>query len=480
MSQQWYIRTKHGEKGPFSLQQLQGYVDARVLRQQSSIRSDQGVWIAAGTVTSLTFPANAASTLPSDPAAGPSDPAAGPSDPAAGASDPAAGPSDPAARASDPAAEVRDQVASSITELLSPVHQELQSLREQTGQLARENHSLRETFQAMHQQMQAQTELIDRWRQELKQRGQQETPETETPLFSSSEAAANPPTLRALGLSPGEAQGQDQASGARLATTLAAEQAGDQSPETLAAESPLAESSSWRDRREQAGEDSSETPVTTSSNRWRVPADRSTERSEVDQAAVGRLRSDALTRLLGPAEAISVAGQVGLSVDCFSPRQGRDFTTMVTNGLNVRDLVGTTDRRLLRSELVLYTTHHDNAAARFLSAAGQGALDHDGKFGIGTVLRCEQMPGWEAEHVLCDCVVLMSTVSSDTQPLVSEATPGVALQLYWVVPSSRAETELIESEGLHKWMSLFQAKRMSPFFDLTRPCNVKRKHWFRR
>lgn len=475
MSQQWYIRTKHGEKGPFSLRQLQGYVDAAVLRPQSSVRSQQGVWIAAGTVPELTFASHAPASQVKAVTTQPKTQASSP--PASQASKT---PDSQSTEANTEATSSADQVSSSISELLSPVHQELQSLREQTAQLVSENQALREKFLALRQQLQTQTELIDRLRDDLEQRGQTPAPVVDLPAISKTDAGANQPTLRALGLSASDDSSQSQTPAARLATTLGVDETAQQHPQTQFAEPRLASTGSWRDRREQAGDSAQESPVLPPSNRWRVNAEPSPELTEVDHATLARMRHEVLTHLMGPAEASPATSQAEISVDSFSTRTGRDFTTMVTNGLNRRDFVGTNDRRLLRSELLLYSTHHDSTAARFLSAAGQAAFQHAGNFGIGTVLKCEQMPGWEAEQVLCDGVILMSTVASDTQPLVSEDTPGVALQLYWVVPCSRAEAELIETEGLHKWMSLFQNKRMSPFFDLTRPCNVKRKHWFRR
>ena len=45
--QQWYIKTKSGQRGPYSKQQLQRYIDAGALRPNAGIGDGEGQWVAA-------------------------------------------------------------------------------------------------------------------------------------------------------------------------------------------------------------------------------------------------------------------------------------------------------------------------------------------------------------------------------------------------------------------------------------------------
>ncbi|WP_259630789.1 DUF4339 domain-containing protein, partial [Stieleria sedimenti] len=56
MPDQWYIKTKNGKRGPYSVQQLQRYVDAGAILPNSGVGNGQGPWVAAATVRGLSFP----------------------------------------------------------------------------------------------------------------------------------------------------------------------------------------------------------------------------------------------------------------------------------------------------------------------------------------------------------------------------------------------------------------------------------------
>jgi len=49
-----------------------------------------------------------------------------------------------------------------------------------------------------------------------------------------------------------------------------------------------------------------------------------------------------------------------------------------------------------------------------------------------------------------------------------------------MVTISDAERKLIETSGIHKFLSLLERNKHAVYFDLTRDCYVKRKGWFRR
>lgn len=57
MSTQWYIKTKNGQRGPYSIEHLQRYVDAGAIRPNAGIGIGDDQWVAAITIAGLDFPA---------------------------------------------------------------------------------------------------------------------------------------------------------------------------------------------------------------------------------------------------------------------------------------------------------------------------------------------------------------------------------------------------------------------------------------
>ncbi|MCO8124927.1 suppressor of fused domain protein [Stieleria sp. TO1_6] len=75
MLEQWYIKTANGKRGPYSVQQLQKYVDAGALRPNAGVGEGDGRWFPALKLDELSFPAAAEDQLPKPPPVVAPDPA---------------------------------------------------------------------------------------------------------------------------------------------------------------------------------------------------------------------------------------------------------------------------------------------------------------------------------------------------------------------------------------------------------------------
>jgi hypothetical protein len=75
---------------------------------------------------------------------------------------------------------------------------------------------------------------------------------------------------------------------------------------------------------------------------------------------------------------------------------------------------------------------------------------------------------------------MLPVFESDSKPIPAKQYLGGSIQLFWMVTITEAERKLIETSGIHKFLSLMEKNKHAVYFDPTRECYVKRKSWFRR
>lgn len=194
------------------------------------------------------------------------------------------------------------------------------------------------------------------------------------------------------------------------------------------------------------------------------------------------IRSDIYQQRFGPASDCLVDLDEGMRVDVsvHPPNRGRDFTTLVTNGMSDYPIAMPNGQRSVRAELLLYVTHVDEVAVNLLRAAAKLPYQKKQGLSIGTTGGLDDASGLMTGSKQQDCVYLLPVVESDSKPIAAKETLGSSIQLFWLVTITDAERKLIETSGIHKFLSLLEKNSHAVYFDLMRDCYVKRKGWFRR
>ncbi len=594
--QQWYIKTKSGQRGPYSKQQLQRYIDAGALRPNAGIGDGDGHWVAASTVAGLSFPASSATEV--------------------------------AAHATTQAATAAAQQEDSLNERLAELSERERSVRQQQDETRRKAEALeaerqaiadareqldadRLSFQATAQQFDQQRQQhdqqldqqrrlldetaadLDRREQQLDEREQSlarleqslqqresdlQTRETEfdrrrdepadeqqaaeTVVDGGSTTAAEAPGVRDLlaekrklleefarrqeSLSRREAdliRRENELTRRELDITklppmgaahdidvepepAAADPGSDREagggaelhPPQAASQEPVVETAE-----PDAASDSEDEPqapprswgefldsrATARAARQDSAAAESQPESDADApAAVGESKPKATSFAVtestadlsaGPAERIAFRNRVyeqrfGPRTECLidedpqmrvdlsihAPHGGREFNTLVTNGMSDYPIAMPNGQRSVRAELVLYATHVDETALQILRTAAKLPYKKKQGLSIGTTGSFSELSTSFSGSKLTDCVYLLPVVESDSKPIGAKEQLGSSIQLFWLVAITEAERKLIENGGIHRFLSLLEKNGHGVYFDLTRDCYVKRKGWFRR
>ena len=225
-----------------------------------------------------------------------------------------------------------------------------------------------------------------------------------------------------------------------------------------------------------------------------LPPDAETVDPPISTAAVGEVelvqsadailqfRKQAFEKLFGPPIRYDVDDDPVMRVDIsiHAPHEERDFTTLVTSGMSDYPIAMPNGQRSVRAELLLYVTHIDETAIEILRAAAKVPYQRKQGLTIGSTATLNEfrklMQGSHQQHA----VYLLPVIESDSKPIPAKDLLGNSIQLFWLVTITDGERKLIESSGIHKFMSLLERNNHAVYFDLTRDCYVKRKRWFRR
>ncbi|MEL6104440.1 MAG: suppressor of fused domain protein [Planctomycetota bacterium] len=196
---------------------------------------------------------------------------------------------------------------------------------------------------------------------------------------------------------------------------------------------------------------------------------------------LAEFRSSIYEQRFGPCDEYFPDDDTKMRVDVsvHLPGGSRDFATMVTNGMSDYPIPMPNGQRSVRAEILLYVTHIDELAIRIMRSAAkipyrkkQGlSIGTTGELGDQELLRsCNQK----------DCVYMLPVVEADSKPIAAKEHLGASIQLFWLVTITPAERRLIESSGIHRFLSLLEKNNHAVFFDMTRDCYAKRRSWFRR
>ena len=162
------------------------------------------------------------------------------------------------------------------------------------------------------------------------------------------------------------------------------------------------------------------------------------------------------------------------------PHETRDFATLVTSGMSDYPIPMPNGQRSVRAELLLYATHVDELAIQILRGAAKVPYRKKHGLSIGTTGTLDEMQELLSSSNQQDCVYMLPVIESDSKPIPAKEVIGSVIQLFWLITITDAERNLIESGGIHKFLSLLEKNNHAVYFDLTRECYVKRKGWFRR
>lgn len=193
-------------------------------------------------------------------------------------------------------------------------------------------------------------------------------------------------------------------------------------------------------------------------------------------------RRSAYDDRFGPCSRYDVDSDDSMRVDVsvHQPDGTRDFVTLVTSGMSDYPIAMPNGQRSVRAELLLYVTHVDELAIEVLRNAAKIPYRRKHGLSIGTTGSLSELGEQVSESHQQDCVYMLPVIESDSKPIPAKETIGSAIQLFWLVTITDAERKLIETSGIHKFLSLLEKNNHAVFFDLTRECYVKRKGWFRR
>ncbi|OYP31005.1 suppressor of fused domain protein [Rhodopirellula sp. MGV] len=162
------------------------------------------------------------------------------------------------------------------------------------------------------------------------------------------------------------------------------------------------------------------------------------------------------------------------------PHQSRDYTTLVTSGMSDHPIEMPNGQKTVCAELVFYAAHVDETAIQILRAAAKVPYQRNQPLSIGATATLNHLKDVMSGSQQKDAVYLLPTVQSDSKPIAVKEQLGHSIQLFWLVTITEAERKLIETSGIHKFLSLLQKNKHAVYFDLMRDCYVKRKGWFRR
>ncbi|QDV46926.1 Suppressor of fused protein (SUFU) [Stieleria neptunia] len=200
------------------------------------------------------------------------------------------------------------------------------------------------------------------------------------------------------------------------------------------------------------------------------------------QTGLSELRRLAYEERFGPRSRYDVDDDPAMRVDVsvHLPEAARDFTTLVTSGMSDYPIPMPNGQRSVRAELLLYVTHLDELAIQVLRGAAKLPFRKKKGLSIGTTESLDGLHDPLSGSQQQDCVYMLPVVESDSKPIQAKEVIGGVVQLFWLVTITEAERKLIDTGGIHKFLSLLEKNNHAVFFDLMRDCYVKRKGWFRR
>jgi uncharacterized protein (DUF3084 family) len=240
--------------------------------------------------------------------------------------------------------------------------------------------------------------------------------------------------------------------------------------------------SSWEEvlgwsRIDQDASESSEDPSASFGERDHFSAD-------VSPATVSMmdLRRQEYKKRFGPCSNYHQDDDASMRVDVavYPPGRGRDFATLVTSGMSDYPIPMPNGQRDVHAELLLYATHVDDSAVQILRGAAKVPFQSKQGLSIGTTGSLRGLKGLMQGSKHNDCVYMLPIVESDSKPIAAKELIGSTIQLFWLVTITDAERKLIDTGGIHRYLSLLQKNHHAVYFDLMRECYVKRKSWFRR
>ncbi|WP_436716842.1 suppressor of fused domain protein [Roseiconus lacunae] len=169
-----------------------------------------------------------------------------------------------------------------------------------------------------------------------------------------------------------------------------------------------------------------------------------------------------------------------IDISIHGPHDSRDYTTLVTSGMSDYPIAMPNGQRAVIAELLLYVTHVDESALKILRTAAKAPYQRQQGLSIGTTATLNQLKDEMSGSPQQDAVYLLPTVESDSKPIPAKDYVGNSIQLFWLLTITDQERKLIETNGIHKFLSLLEKNNHTVYFDLMRDCYVKRKAWFRR
>ena len=256
--------------------------------------------------------------------------------------------------------------------------------------------------------------------------------------------------------------------------------------ETVAAESESmdARPSSWQDVLGRAEEQPADYELAVNDVPPDAPSASEDDHTVTAMAPTGlsELRRLAYQERFGPCSRYDVDEDPSMRVDVsvHLPEDARDFTTLVTSGMSDYPIPMPNGQRSVRAELLLYVTHLDELAIQILRGAAKLPFRKKKGLSIGTTESLDELRDQLSDSQQKDCVYMLPVVESDSKPIPAKEVIGGVVQLFWLVTITEAERKLIDTGGIHKFLSLLEKNNHAVFFDLMRDCYVKRKGWFRR
>ncbi|MCD0458323.1 suppressor of fused domain protein [Roseiconus lacunae] len=172
--------------------------------------------------------------------------------------------------------------------------------------------------------------------------------------------------------------------------------------------------------------------------------------------------------------------EMRIDISIHGPHDSRDYTTLVTSGMSDYPIAMPNGQRAVCAELLLYVTHVDESALKILRTAAKAPYQRQQGLSIGTTATLNQLKDEMSGSPQQDAVYLLPTVESDSKPIPAKDYVGNSIQLFWLLTITDQERKLIETNGIHKFLSLLEKNNHTVYFDLMRDCYVKRKAWFRR
>lgn len=169
-------------------------------------------------------------------------------------------------------------------------------------------------------------------------------------------------------------------------------------------------------------------------------------------------------------------GESAIEVIPHPPNQLRPIATMVTCGISDQDVRVWSDRDSPRIELVMYADVAKRPHAKRLHRIAQQILRNEVAMAYGATMEFDEPLFANAN--LDGCVFLVPNVESDFAIRTTLQIEDHPLNLMWVVPTTKAERDLIATQGIAAFCSLLDRNHHGLTINPKRDCYVTAESQF--